>query len=139
MSRSERAKAELSFPQKQFGTALLASLLLMFWLFSRQKEWDHGWSWPFGRSVVSDDYKIASIVGVADCVDKEKSNLTYFDDGDIKLIKKLVLDYSKIPSNLKIFRLINDRTLPLVHQSIKDAIVGSGMTGCVFYRPEEFH
>lgn len=91
------------------------------------------------NSVISDSYKIANIVGVADCVDREKSNLTYFDDGDIKFIKKLVLDYSMIPSDLKLFRLANDRTLPLVHQTIKNAIVGSGITGCVFYRPEEFH
>jgi len=85
------------------------------------------------------DYKIANVVGLVDCIDKDKSDLKYFDSGNIKRIKKLVLDESKIPSELKIFRLLKDSTLPIVHQSIKDAIDDAGITGCLFYRIEDFH
>jgi len=85
------------------------------------------------------DYKIANVIGLANCVDKDKSDLKFYSSGDIKRIRKLVLDESKIPPELKIFRLSNRTTLTLVHQSVKDAIVGAGITGCVFYKPEEYH
>ncbi len=85
------------------------------------------------------DYKIANVVGLVDCVDIDKSDLTYFDDGDIEFIDKLVLNETKIPSNIKVFCLLNDASLPLVHQSIKNAIDGSDITGCVFYKPEDYH
>lgn len=85
------------------------------------------------------DYRIANVVGLVDCVDKEKSDLKYYDNGDIKRIRKLVLDESRIPAELRIFRLSNRKIIAVVHQSIKDAIDDAGITGCVFYRPEEYH
>lgn len=84
------------------------------------------------------DYKIANIVGLADCVDKDNSDIKYFNSGSIKRIRKLVLDESKIPPELKIFRLANDTSTPIIHQSIKDAILNSGITGCLFYKAEEY-
>ncbi len=85
------------------------------------------------------DYKIANIVGVVDCVNRELSDLEYFDDGDIEFVNKLVLDEGAIPSDLDIFRLAGRTTMVVVSQVLKDAIVGSGMTGCVFYKPEDYH
>ncbi len=85
------------------------------------------------------DYYIANVVGLVDCVDREKSELKYFDDGDIKRIRKLVLDQSRIPSKLRIFRLAKRTILTVVHQSVKEVIESAGLTGCVFYRPEEYH
>jgi len=73
-------------------------------------------------SMVYENYKIANVVGLVDCVDKDKSDLKYFNSGNIKRIRKLALDESKIPPELKIFRLSNRSTLTVVHQSIKDAI-----------------
>ncbi len=85
------------------------------------------------------DYKIANIVGLVDCVDKNKSDLKYFNSGNIKRIRKLVLDESKIPPELNVFRLSNRSTLTIVHQCVKDAVVNAGITGCVFYKVEEYH
>lgn len=85
------------------------------------------------------DYKVANVVGLVDCIDIEKSDLKYFDDGDIKRIRKMFLNESKIPPELRIFRLAKRPILTVVHQSIKDAITDAGMTGCVFYKPEEYH
>ncbi|NHN24089.1 hypothetical protein FIA58_000235 [Flavobacterium jejuense] len=48
------------------------------------------------------DYKIANVVGLVDCVDKNESDLKYFN-------------------------------------SVKDAVVNAGITGCVFYKVEEYH
>lgn len=84
------------------------------------------------------DYKIANIVGHVDCVDKENSDLKLWDDGDIKRIRKLVLDESRIPPELKIFRLSNRRILTVVHESVRNAILSAGITGCVFYKPEDY-
>jgi len=85
------------------------------------------------------NYKIANVVGLVDCVDKEKSDLTFYDSGTIEFIDKLVLDESKIPPELKIFRLANRATLIVMHKSIKDAILDAGITGCVFYKVEDYH
>lgn len=84
-------------------------------------------------------YKIANVVGVVDCVNRETSDLEYFDDGGIEFVNKLVLDEDKIPSELDVFRLSGRTTMVIVSQVVKDAIVGAGLTGCVFYRPEDYH
>ena len=94
--------------------------------------------YPKGNNVYT-DYKIANVVGLVDCVDKDKSDLTFYDSGTIEFIDKLVLDESKIPPELNVFRLSNRSTLTIVHQSVKDAVVNAGITGCVFYKVEEYH
>src|SRR5690554_3078445 len=85
------------------------------------------------------DYKIANVVGLVSCIDENKSDLDYFDDGDIEFINKLVLKESKVPSDLDIFRLRERPTLVIVSDVLKTAIEGSGMTGCVFAKPEDYH
>lgn len=85
------------------------------------------------------DHKIANVIGVVDCVDKKRSDIEYFEDGDIEFINKLILDESKIPPELKIFRLSKRTTLLFVHESVKSAIEEAGITGCVFYKPEDYH
>lgn len=84
-------------------------------------------------------YKIANIVGVVDCVNRELSDLEYFDDGDIEFVNRLVLDEEAIPAGLDIFRLAGRTTMVVLSQVLKDAIVGAGMTGFVFYKPEDYH
>ncbi len=84
------------------------------------------------------DYKIANVVGLADCVDEEKSDLEYFQDGDIKFVNRMVFDESKIPGELRIFRLAKMTVLPVIHQSVKDAIENARLTGCLFYHPEDY-
>lgn len=85
-----------------------------------------------------DAYKLVNIVGVVDCVDMEKSDLKFYTDGDIKRIWKLVLDEGKIPGEMKVFRLEKFRTIIVVHDIVKKAFEKAGVTGCVFYRPEDY-
>ena len=85
------------------------------------------------------DYKIANIVGLIDCVDKNKSDVSYFSNGNIKRIRKLVLNERRIPKSAKIFRLSNDVTLPIVHESVKKAFEVAGISGCLFYKVEDYH
>lgn len=83
-------------------------------------------------------YRIANVIGVVDCIDRQASELELFDDGDIEFIDRLVLDPARIPSGLDIFRLAGRTTLVIVSRRLKDAIADAGMTGCVFYRPEDY-
>jgi len=85
------------------------------------------------------DYKIANVVGLVDCVDKEKSELKYHVSGNIKRIKKLILDESKIPAEMDIFRLPNRTVLTVVSERFKSAILEANITGCVFYKVEDYH
>jgi hypothetical protein len=91
------------------------------------------------KDEVCEGYNIVNILGVVDCVDRVASDLEYFDSGDIEFVNKLVLDETKIPSELDIFRLAGRTTMVIVSQVVKDAIIGAGMTGCVFYKPEDYH
>ncbi len=85
-----------------------------------------------------DNYKVVNIVGLVDCVDLDSSDLMLYADGDIRIIEKLVLDESKIPEEMKIFRLEKFKLLIVVHDDIKKAFEAAGITGCVFYRPEDY-
>lgn len=87
---------------------------------------------------MEDGYRIANVIGVVDCIDREASDLEYFRDGDIEFINSLVLDEGRIPAGLDIFRLAGRPTLVVVSEALKEAIVGAGMTGFAFRRPEDY-
>ena len=78
------------------------------------------------ETVVYNNYSIANVVGLVDCVNHRASKLEYYgiqrdikkmspierdqylekeQDNDIDFIRNLVLDENKIPEDLKIFRL----------------------------------
>lgn len=84
-------------------------------------------------------YFAANIIGLCECVDKEKSDLEYFGDGEeIDHIHSIVLDESQIPEELKIFRLKSYPDLIIVHESIVEAINKAGLTGFNFVAPKDF-
>lgn len=93
-----------------------------------------------------DDYKIVNVLNKIDCVDYEQSEITFesYDEndepeGDIFAIEGLVFDESLIPSHLNIFLL--DRTkssIIIVHEALKDILTQQGISGFVFYNPENF-
>jgi len=87
---------------------------------------------------IFNDYKVANIVGVVDCINREMSDITCYDDGDIKYVDSLVFDEAKIPEDLKVFRIAGYEVALVIHESVKNAIIKSGITGCVFYKPEEY-
>lgn len=85
-----------------------------------------------------DRYRIANVIGVVDCVDRDASDLEFYPDGDIEFIDRLVLDEDRIPPGLDLFRLAGRTTLVIASQRLKDAITEAGITGCVFYRPQDY-
>lgn len=76
------------------------------------------------------DYKIMNVVGKYDCMDEKKSSVRYRGSGTILHVGSLVLDASKMPKNLKLFRI--DR-IPgnkiLVSEDLKIGMENAKLTG----------
>ena len=85
------------------------------------------------KNKVHENYKIANIVGLVECIDMKKSEMKLADpeDPDSKILsaRNIVLK-KKIPSNLKIFRTKYLTRLILIHDDVKNAIEERGITGC---------
>ena len=112
------------------------------------------------KSKTYDNYHIANIVGIIDCIDHETSELEYFvprqeipddipeemkkvlkekqEDKDIDFIRKLVLDESMIPDDIKIFRLKDCPRILVFKEEIVKAIRVEGLTGFVFIPLEKY-
>ncbi|MFT3701396.1 MAG: hypothetical protein QM802_03460 [Agriterribacter sp.] len=119
---------------------------------------------PLEKPFEYNNYFIANVVGLVDCVDHEKSILEYFyppelrnppedmppmeDDennpfagenpNDIDFVTKLVLDESKIDPDLKIFRLYDKPSLLIFHESIVEKLRKEEATGFVFVSVEDY-
>lgn len=83
---------------------------------------------------VISDYKIANIVGLVYCMDWEKA--TYTRDPDrpdrAEEITHLVIDATKIPDHLPLFRLGEQRTTIICNQRVQDTLIAEGITGVRF-------
>ncbi len=88
------------------------------------------------RSDVLKEYKVANIVRL---VDKEESDPKYYSDGEVGPIRGPILDESRIPKEMEVFRLKDWTILPIVRERIKDAILNAGITGRASYGVEEYH
>ena len=105
------------------------------------------------KSITYDNYHIANVVGLIDCIDHKTSSLEYFsprqetpedlpenmkqalqqeEDNDIDFIRKLVLDETKIPEDIKIFRLKDCPRILVFKEEIVKAIREAKLTGFVF-------
>lgn len=124
----------------------------------------HGNEVPLEKPFEHNDYFIANVVGLVDCVDHERSILEYFyppelrnppedmppmendennpfadeNPNDIDFVTKLVLNESKIDPSLKIFRLYDKPSLLIFHESIVKRLREEGATGFVFVPVEEY-
>jgi hypothetical protein len=84
------------------------------------------------------DYKIVNINKGLDCVDFSRSELELDEDDDIEFIDKLVLNEEKlIEHEISICRISEFLPLIVVHDNIKNKMVGLGISGVNFMRPEE--
>ena len=115
------------------------------------------------KPIEYNNFFIANVVGLIDCVDHEKSVLEYFyppelrnpeenmigdndennpfageNPNEIDFITKLVLDETKIDPALKIFRLKDQPNLLVFHKSIVELIRKENLRGFVFVPVEEY-
>lgn len=86
---------------------------------------------------ILEGYKIINILDKIDCVDFEASDLTFFDSGTMDSINELVLDENKIPKQTKMFILDKSLNAIMVHESLKELIEQSDLTGFQFFPFDE--
>lgn len=87
---------------------------------------------------IDESYVIANIVGKYACVDDAKSDLQYFNSGNIKFIDKLVLDLDPKTDYGHIFRVGEVFPLLVISDLLKQKLEESGVTGFKIYKPEDF-
>jgi hypothetical protein len=93
-----------------------------------------------------DNYKIVNVLKKVECIDYELSEITFesYDEddepeGDIYAIEGLILDESLIPADLNIFLLARTKSsIIIVHERLKNILIQQGMSGFIFYKPENF-
>lgn len=90
------------------------------------------------KNTISDDYCLANIIGKVSCVDRSKSELELFSDGDIRFIDKLVLNLNDNTDYGHIFRLAEYSTLLVISDVLKAAFDTHHVTGFQIYKPEDF-
>lgn len=94
------------------------------------------------RGVSSGDmdgaYWIANIIGTRACIDREASELSFFDDGQIEFIDRLALKVGEGAAFGHIFRIDEFPSLVVIHDELKSRLQEASVTGVKFYKPEEF-
>ncbi len=89
------------------------------------------------------DYWFVHIWNRISCLDKEKSELELYDDGDIFGIDKLVLDEKTLAMfelrKRLIFELAENTSTIIIHQSIKEAIMSVNPKGIRFFKASEWN
>jgi len=92
------------------------------------------------KKPVKEPYFIANILSSVDCIDKAKSILGWnpIDPEQIDTAEKLVLDESKLPADLKLFRPLHMHYCMLLRRSLADAIQAKGLTGFMFTEVAQF-
>jgi hypothetical protein len=100
------------------------------------KDWDTG--------KIDNSYKIANIIGLIDCLDREHATLRTFDDGEVSSLRRYkLLEQKIVHSDRKkdpplVFRLGEFRYHVLAHESVKAAFEKNGVTGSEFVPTERF-
>ncbi len=88
--------------------------------------------------VVSEDYFIVNPLA-RDCLDRKQSQPTYnlIDESRIMTVKQLVIDASRVPAEVQVFR-IKDYGDPVVFRTeLANAIVAAGFSNVVFSPPKQ--
>ena len=94
---------------------------------------------PIDKNIY-ENYQIANVLSCHSCLNLEKSELSFDPDfpEQIEFIDSLVIDESKIPEELLLFRLKEYKVLLVVHEKVKEACNNAGITGINFLKPEDF-
>lgn len=90
------------------------------------------------NSEIDEEYVISNIIGIISCVDKVKSELELYDDGEIKFIDKLVLNLDENKDYGHIFRLCEFSPIIVISTTLKLMIEAANIKGVKIYAPEDF-
>lgn len=92
-------------------------------------------------SEINEEYKIVNITKYIDCIDREESNLIYWEmtHDTVYNIDELVLEEELIPAGLNMFLLGGVRgTVVVIHKRLKDAIQEQKISGFNFCEIKDF-
>lgn len=89
------------------------------------------------KEIVS-DYSIANIVGLISCMNMQRSVYEFDPEapGRVETISTLVLDESRIPSDIQLFRLAEKRTIILCNANLRSTLITQSVTGIRFTEVE---
>jgi hypothetical protein len=88
---------------------------------------------------VIENYRMANIIGLIDCLDEENSQCTRFSDGvGFRRVKKFRLLEDRVPPDTSIFRLGEFPFIILAHESIKERCEREGIVGAKFVDPSKY-
>lgn len=87
------------------------------------------------KKVASKEYSIANLVTTQDCIDTDKSEVTWNDINPhyISTMKRLVFDERKIDKNARLFRAEHLKTLIFVRADLAEAVTAGGFTNIKFW------
>ena len=76
-------------------------------------------------------YKLLNILTRLDCLDWERSNVTYMtiEGKHIPCINKFVLRESRVPADVHFFRIEGDISAVFISDTLAQSMVGKGFTG----------
>ena len=87
---------------------------------------------------VEENYLLANIIGLIDCVDLEKSKLKHWKSGMGFNFESMVIDESKT-NGAKIFRIESDPTKIVITEDLKDFLVSKEiLSGVEVVRTEDY-
>lgn len=79
-------------------------------------------------------YHVVNWLHVVDCIDMKKSEYDADDDGEGEyLFSRVVLDATRVPEDVLIFRLRQDETTTMIDAALAKKIRKAGITGPQFY------
>jgi hypothetical protein len=90
--------------------------------------------------VASADYFIVNPVEPQDCLDLDKSSVTYnhIIPTDIDWVKQLVLDPKRIDPDVRLFRIKNFNSAVIVRRDLAEAVTKAGFKGTLFLELNEY-
>ena len=93
----------------------------------------------FGKQGYELNYNIVNILTRISALDRNRSDFVCWDDGseDIKFIRKVVLDKTKLPDDIHIFFLKEGTGYIVVSDVLKNALLEQDMTGFEFTSLED--
>lgn len=74
-------------------------------------------------------YKLINLTKLVACVDMEKSNLMHSKDGSAPAVIDTVIDGSKVPKEINIFRPAEWRFDVILRKNVVESLIGCGVEG----------
>jgi hypothetical protein len=92
------------------------------------------------RRPVKEKYYVINVLSSGDCIDIKNSVFEWnkIDQDMMSSIKKLVVDETRLPADVKLFRPWHMPYAMMIHRTVADAIMANGLTGFLFTEIAEY-